>query len=405
MANIRTLFRKTPQSRQKEYFEARIGNFPNDFDWTLGGRDLAEALEVAISNTTEKLENLVRADLDNILGLADRDGWRAVEETCRGGGVDLDSCEGQHDAIMMLALQHRTLFERALMTSSFKRRNGGRDWSAFELKGGQSAIDISDEIGRERFLAEALQILGVPPGRKREADWYDSIRRDPVTGEERRVTQATIYVEERPESSLAFGEGDSVEWSVVPRVGEVAFSYDAREKIFEVCAAGGKLVREKYAHAFAECFVGETSQTVETPMREIDFGPLMQSPNFPHDPADRIDSFEVSQLAFYSTSGGFTTFERRGDGESIHDFIARRFGEQSPTTATGWKMTSATLRIIRSPVDGVGRKKTLTVDLKAPNRTTLRNKTEEDRMFVTDLLDRWGLFAAQRDNGALVEPD
>ncbi len=138
---------------------------------------------------------------------------------------------------MMLALDHHDMFERAISASSFKRRNGGRDWSTFELSDDRSSIDISDEASRERFLAEALAILDVPPGRKREADWYSAIRRDPVTGEETNVTQATIYVEERSESGLAFGDGNTVERKIVPRVGGgVGIAYDPQDHVFEESA-------------------------------------------------------------------------------------------------------------------------------------------------------------------------
>ena len=68
-------------------------------------------------------------------------------------------------------------------------------------------------------------------------------------------------------------------------------------------------------------------------------------------------------------------------------------------------MIAATLRIVRTPVEGQGRKKTLTIDLKSPNRTTLRNKVEEDRIFVTDLLTRWGVLSPPADGMPVVEPD
>ena len=280
MASYRTAFRKVPPARLKAYFGARIPKFPDDFDWNLKGTALVDSLDTLLSNTGIELENSIRAELESILGIADRDGWRAVEEICRGNDIDLDGCEGEHDAIMMLALDHRDIFERAISASSFKRRNGGRDWSAFELTGGRSAAEIFDETARERFVSAALDILGVPPGRKREADWYTAIRRDPITEEESRVIQATIYVEERPESSLAFGDGNSVELRIVPRVGEIGFFYDPQDHVFEVCASGGKDQRDKYALAFVECFLGGAADATETPRREINFDRLLRRPEF-----------------------------------------------------------------------------------------------------------------------------
>ena len=39
------------------------------------------------------------------------------------------------------------------------------------------------------------------------------------------------------------------------------------------------------------------------------------------------------------------------------------------------------------------RPRTLTVTMNAPNTTSLPNKTEADRQFVYDLLERWRLLA------------
>ncbi len=139
--------------------------------------------------------------------------------------------------------------------------------------------------------------------------------------------------------------------------------------------------------------------------RAINFAQLAKAPSFEADPADRIERYEFSELAFYSEGGGFARFERRDEGESIYQFIDRRFGDGSPLSAPGWKMIAATLRIIRTPVEGQGRKKTLTIDLKSPNRTTLRNKVEEDRIFVTDLLTRWGVLSPPADGIPVVEPE
>ena len=248
MAGHRSTLRKTPPGRLKQYFTNRIDGFPSDFDWTSGGTALADQLDAAISNAGSPLENRVRIELETIDGVADRDGWRSVEEVCRGADIDLDRCKGQHDAIMMLALQHEKVFERVVSASSFMRRNGGKDWSAFELTNVSPDSFIGDAAAKERFIREALAILEVPPGRKHEADWYDAVRRDPITGEESRVTHATVYIEERPESSLAFGENGSVEMRMVPRVGELGFSYDPKDRAEHHIALAGAPLPAKNRH-------------------------------------------------------------------------------------------------------------------------------------------------------------
>ena len=189
----------------------------------------------------------------------------------------LIAAKGQHDAIMMLALEHEKVFERAVSASSFMRRNGGKDWSAFELTNVSPDSFIGDASAKRKFITEALAILEVPPGRKHEADWYEAVRRDPITGEESRVTQATVYVEERPESGLAFGENDSVEMRMVPRVGELGFSYDPKDGVVEICAVGRKTQRDRYAQAFAECFFEQSPVPVEVTRRPINFARLARA--------------------------------------------------------------------------------------------------------------------------------
>ena len=100
----------------------------------------------------------------------------------------------------------------------------------------------------------------------------------------------------------------------------------------------------------------------------------------------------VSMLQFFSAGGGTASFERRRHGETIHEFLARRFAPCSPLQSYGWTVSAATLRIMRAPL-GRGRARTLTVTLRAPNTTTLPNTTEADRRFALALLERWGLVA------------
>jgi len=67
---------------------------------------------------------------------------------------------------------------------------------------------------RDGFLAETVKILELPAHRKSEADWFQSIRVDATTDSQVKLTQATIYVEDRAESDLAFRE-DSLERQTV----------------------------------------------------------------------------------------------------------------------------------------------------------------------------------------------
>ncbi len=189
---------------------------------------------------------------------------------------------------------------------------------------------------------------------------------------------------------------------MVQRVLEVGIACNAEERIVEICARGGKKVRDKYASSFSKHFAPQSAPQVETPRREVLLSSLRSIPSFPTEPADRIASVEVSSLDFHSVGGGFARFEHRGDNETIDQFLERQFGGQSPIHAAGWTIIGATLRILPEPQDGK-RAKTLTVTLRSPNTTTIPKKTEAERQFVMALLDRWKLIAPPPEPFDVIE--
>lgn len=393
MKNLKSLFRKTSVETLRAYFADRAEDIPTDFNWSLEGRTLANALDAAISELPDKTRDGLRAELDMIADLAERDGWQSIEDVCRGAGVELDDGEGEFDAAFFIALNHHDLFERALANASLKRRHGGRLWSSYEFaSGSEAAARLADPDSRSEFVAMARKILDVPSSRKFEDDWFEITRTDPATGETVTLSQMTLYVEERPQSALAFN-GPHIERHLSPRVAELGFIYNPREKMIEICARGGKEQRGKYADAFAICLIGEDAKPYAVVRRDVEFSPLQQRPEFVTIASDRIASYEISKLRF-SIDGGFMQIEKRGGDPDIYDLLEIRFGEKSPLRAPGWTIVGATIKIVRDPQGGTGRKKTLTIDLGSPNRTTLQSKTDEDRKFANMLLERWGILQA-----------
>ena len=276
------------------------------------------------------------------------------------------------------------------------KRSCGKSWSAFQLDGNSSDWDFNNPESRQAFLSDAVSILELPEHRKREADWYRTIKTHPVTGEETENIHVTIYVEDNAECELGFGVNDTLERQVVQRVLEVGVSYDPRDRILEVCAKGGKKARDKYAAAFVKQFVPECEQPVEAPRREVCLEPLYDVPDFEIEPADGIESVNVVGCDFYAHGGGFLKFEKFGQDQVLYQFLGKRFGERSPLVAPGWTMVSATIRIKLAGKAG-RRARSMTVTLRTPNTTTLPNKTEDDRQFVFGLLERWGILLPLAD--------
>lgn len=393
MASFSGFIRKSPSKRLQQFLNARGVDAPNDFDWTheRRGTDLVRAIEAILEELPDRKQDAIKAELDLLASLSDDNGMMGAVQVCAGQGIDLEGLEGVQDVLLMLATHHPQVVDRVNAQASLMRRHGGHNWARFQFPDDGKPWVLDQATAREGFLKDTIEILELPAHRKREADWYRSIRIHAETGAERKITQATIYVEERAESELAFG-AEALERQTVKKVLEVGIACDPEERIVEICAKGGKRLRDQYLKSFATHFAPHSEAPVEIPRRDVHFETLRQPPAFEIEPADGIEGVEVSSLSFRSADGGFVRVEKRGNDETLYQFLERRFGAMSPLRASGWQILSTTLRIVLAASE-TQRRRTLTVTLSAPNTTTLPNKTERDRQFVYDLLERWDLLA------------
>jgi len=394
MASFSGFIRKSPDVRLATFLNAKGVHAPDDFNWQSEGRGTALVNDIngLIADLPDINQDRIKAELDHLASMATTQTITAAEQICSAQRIDLEGLQGIQDVLLMLATDHPKILERVAVQASLMQRTGGKNWSAFQFEDDGKPWALGDDAARAAFVADAIVILELPEHRKREADWYSSIRVHDITGEETEILQATIYVEASAESELTFGPSEGLERQIVQRVLEVGIACNAKERIVEICARGGKKMRDQYASSFSKHFAPQSAPPVETPRRDVLLANLRSHPAFPTEPADRVSKVEVSSLEFYSVGGGFARFEHRGDDETIYQFLERQFGGQSPIHAAGWTITGATLRIMQTPADGK-RTKTLTVTLRSPNTTTIPNKTEAERQFVMVLLDRWKLIA------------
>lgn len=394
MASYSGFIRKSPSAGLAKFFSSRSVDIPEGFNWESDGRGtaLVTELNALIDDLPALKQDRIKAELDLLASLAAPNTMTAAEQICTPLAIDLEGLEGVQDVLLMLATDHPKTLERVSAQASLMQRTGGRNWSAFQFEDDGKPWALDDQNARAAFVNDAISILELPDHRKRDADWFKSIRLDPITGEETEIIQATIYVEDRAESELSFGASEGLERKVFQRVMEVGIACNPTDRIVEICAKGGKKDRDKYAQSFAKHFAPESEPPIEAPRREVTLDRLRSKLDFLIEPADGIERVEVSSLDFFATGGGFARYERKGDDESIYHFLGRQFGDKSPLRASGWKITGATLRIILAAHDGK-RSKTLTITLRSPNTTTIPNKTETDRQFVLDLLERWKLIA------------
>lgn len=403
MASFSAFVRKSPSERLRVFLENRGVRAPVDFNWAREGRGtaLVRSIEELLQELPDLQQDAVKAELELLGELADDNGMTGAIEVCAGKDIDLEGLEGVEDVLLLLATQHPKMIDRVRAQASLLQRTGGKQWARFQFPNDGKPWALDEQCARDGFLKETVHILKLPDHRKREADWFYSVRVDPATGSETRLTQATIYIEEHAKSELAFGE-KSLERQTVQKVLEVGVACDPKERIVEICAKGGHKTRDKHLQSFSKHFAPDSDPPVEIPRRNVQLEVLRHAPELSTEPADGIERVEVSSLSFRSADGGFVRSEKRGDGETLHDFLERRFGSFSPLRAGGWKILSATLRIMIAPVDGK-KGRVLTVTLSLPNTTSVPNKTEVERQFVYRLLERWKILAPPPSKADLFE--
>ena len=260
--------------------EARGVLADDDFDWTSEGRGTAfvNSIGALIASLPNAQQDAVRAELELLAELASDDGMNSVAHVCAGQSIDLEGLEGVEDALLMLATQHdRLIIDRVQVQASYLRKSGGKQWARFQFPDDGTVWTLDDQTARDGFLEETVGILDLPAHRKREADWFNPVKIDPATGKEVQLTQATIYVEDRAESELAFGE-NSLERHTVQKVLEVGVVCDPKERIIEICAKGGYKTRDQYLRSFAKHFAPNAATPVEIPRRDVQLSILRRAP-------------------------------------------------------------------------------------------------------------------------------
>ena len=161
------------------------------------------------------------------------------------------------------------------------RHTGGRNWAGFQFEDDGRSWALDDEMARAALPARRHRHSGTSrTSQARGRLVPDPSGSHPSPAKRPRSLRPPIYIEERPASELAFASGATVERQVVPKVMEVGLACDPKNRMVEICARGGKRVRDQYAAAFARHFAPHTPPPVETPRREVSLDTLAAAPGF-----------------------------------------------------------------------------------------------------------------------------
>ncbi len=402
---LRSFLNKAPVESLRAYLHNLSPTAFADVDWRMPRRALVDTLADTVLALDEAMRDRVYSEVDQIGQFMNEHGRRALRGVLLADPELLsrfDALEDVTACAIFVMMREDEAFDNALSAVYAQRLLNGRDWTGLEFELGvepeirrdQSIADFADRL-REIFAADGPSPrVAVDRFTQREPDLAGSgmLTRD----------QFTVYVEAAPETALTFSERTRLEARIVRPVREAALLFDAAERTLDVVAkGGGKARRHQMADAFVETMLAPGATLANRSRRTLALDKLKQRPTFDVRPEDRVRSVEVARLALGAPDfGAIATFELPGRGQKraegdLYERAERAFGSNGIPARPGWPVLAAKLRIVFEPEKPKARAKSVTFELKAPDRTNLRDQIELHRRIADTLLARWGLYAVE----------
>ncbi len=204
-----------------------------------------------------------------------------------------------------------------------------------------------------------------------------------------------MFVEGLPQASNEF-EADQL----VPRarrpVFEAALCHDPAAGTIDVVCKGGRGVRLDLASAFMHRLLGSESDPKAVGLRSVNLNGLKSRMPFASDPADGVRRVAVILLRLRDADESFgrITLEvgSEADDEDIWTRSREWFEDLDPLRLRNWAVTHATIRIEFHPDKEGGRAKVMSVDLRTPHGTNLKDLPRRHAAVIEKYLLRWGLL-------------
>ena len=303
----------------------------------------------------------------------------------------MDNSEARSLAALM---ENEALFRKALVARLADRLRTGRSWSGFliapivgSITEGQIAAGLPSFEADMRAIFMKLD----GSGRKLSIDRFERDR----PGTSGRFTQYTVFVEGLPQASNEF-EADRL----VPRarrpVFEAALCHDPERGTIDVVCKGGRDVRLDLARAFVHRLLGSESDPKAVRLRSVNLDGLKSKMPFASDPGDGVRRVAVILLRLRDADESFGRITLEVGSEADDEDIWTRSGEWfedfDPLAYANWSVTQASLRIEFHPEKDGGPPKVMTVDLRTPHGTNLKDLPRRYTTVVEKNLLRWGLL-------------
>lgn len=395
--NLPQFLRRTPRDSLRSYFAFRSITLAVDVDWSAAQRAFLDVLRAVVENLPDGERERVFQDFESADILADEPGQLAVRSLFSENAPFVLAVEGMAngEARSLAALmENEAFFRKALVARLADRLRTGRSWSGFliaptagALREGQVAAGLASFEADMRAIFVKLD----GSGRKLSIDRFERDR----PGTSGRFTQYTVFIEGLPQASNEF-EADRL----VPRarrpVFEAALCHDPAAGTIDIVCKGGRGVRLDIARAFMHRLLGSESDPKAVRLRSVNLDGLKSRMTFARDPGDGVRRVAVILLRLRDADESFGRITLEVGSEAGDEDIWTRSGEWfedfDPLTYANWSVTQASLRIEFHPEKEGGPAKVMTVDLRTPHGTNLKDLPRRYATVIEKNLLRWGLL-------------
>lgn len=394
--NLPQFLRRTPRSSLREYFRFRSIDLSADFDWSSAPRSYVDSLRAEVENLPDAERERIYQDFEHADMLSDESGQLAIRSLFAdnaGFVLAIESMDGSEARNLAALMEDETAFRKALAARLADRLRTGRSWSGFVIARDSGAGASPTEAGLAGFEADLRSIFMKLDGSGRKLS-IDRFERD-RPGTAGRFTQYTVFIEGLPQASNEFEANRLVPRARRP-VFEAALCHDPAGGTIDVVCKGGRGVRLDIARAFMHRLLGSESNPEAVRLRSVNLDGLKSRIPFASDPGDGVRRVAVILLRLRDADESFgrITLEvgSEADDEDIWTRSGEWFEDSDPLTYANWSVTQASLRIEFYPENEGGPAKAMTVDLRTPHGTNLKDLPRRYATIIEKNLLHWGLL-------------
>ena len=162
-------------------------------------------------------------------------------------------------------------------------------------------------------------------------------------------------------------------------------------------------MRDDLVDAFRNSFFPPHVSIERLARRQTNFELFTSKPSFDLRPNDPVSDCVVDEIRLVppGSEGGLITLECKrlvGPIRDVYTSASKWFADGSPVGKEGWQIVGVRLRLTFKP-DRIGKSaRIVTIELKSPMGTSLRENTDADHAVAEKLFRRWQIFGSELED-------